>query len=285
MRIGLIPNPDKDIGFTKTLQVAQEIARLGGTAVLDEKYRNPITMASDHIEFDSYGSCALLMCLGGDGTFLTAVHDNLSRETPIIGVNMGSVGFLVEIKPDNTMQALTQIFNRDYEIEKRMLLESTCYSAEGIKKVQTLSLNDLVVMRGGISRILNLDLFIDHVLVEKLPGDGVIISTPTGSTAYSLSAGGPIIEPTLELILITPLNPHTLHNRSYVVAPESHVEIVVKEYPFNPLMTSDGAHVCTLDQLDRIVVTKSSTSMNLVKLNKSNFYESLATKIYARGIG
>ena len=147
-----------------------------------------------------------------------------------------------------------------------------------MKKVQALSLNDLVVTRGGISRILNLDLFIDHVLVEKLPGDGVIISTPTGSTAYSLSAGGPIIEPTLEIILITPLNPHTLHNRSYVVAPDSHVEIIIKEYPFNPLLTSDGVHICTLDELDRIVVTKSSTSMNLIKLKKGNFYESLTTK-------
>lgn len=284
MRIGLIPNPDKDHGFKKTMQVAQEIAALGGVAVLEEKYRNNTTTASGHIQFDSYETCSLLMCLGGDGTFLTAVHDNLSRDTPIIGVNLGSVGFLVEIKPENTMQALTQIFNGEYQIEKRMLLETNCYSCQGVKKVQTLSLNDLVVTRGGISRILNLDLFIDRVLVEKLPGDGVIISTPTGSTAYSLSAGGPIIEPTLEIILITPLNPHTLHNRSYVVSPESHVEIVIKEYPFNPLLTSDGVHVCTLEQLDRIVVTKSDASLNLVKLNKGNFYESLTTKIYARGI-
>lgn len=283
MRIGLIPNPDKDHGFKKTLQVADEIAQLGGVAVLDEKYRNDITKESYNIKFDSYKTCKLLMCLGGDGTFLTAVHDYLSHDTPIIGVNLGSVGFLAEIKPQDTLQAITQILKGDYQIEKRMLLESTCYSHQGIKKIQTLSLNDIVVARGGISRILNLDLFIDHILVEKLPGDGVIIATPTGSTAYSLSAGGPIVEPKLEVIIITPLNPHTLHNRSYVVAPDSHVEIVIKEYPFNPLLTSDGAHVCTLDQLDRIIITKSATSMNLVKLNCANFYESLATKIYARG--
>jgi NAD+ kinase len=282
MIIGLIPNPEKDRGFKKTLQVAHEISMLGGQAVLDIKYRNDITSASCDVRFDSYETCSLLMCLGGDGTFLTAVHDYLSQDTPIIGVNMGSVGFLAEIKPQNTLQALTRIFKGDYKIEKRMLLQSTCYSRDGKEKISTAALNDIVVTRGGISRILNLDLFIDSVLVEKLPGDGVIISTPTGSTAYSLSAGGPIIEPNLEIMLITPLNPHTLHNRSYVVSPDSRIEIVVKEYPFNPLLTSDGSHVCTLDQLDKVIVTKSPVSMNLVKLDQGIFYESLTTKIYAR---
>ncbi len=283
MRIGLIPNPDKDNGFQKTLQVADDIAMLGGVAVLDTKYQNPVTTASRNITFDSYDSCALLMCLGGDGTFLTAVQDYFSQDMPIIGVNLGSVGFLAEIRPQDSLQALTQIIHGDYKIEKRMLLQSACFSCEGVEKVRTTSLNDVVVTRGGISRILNLDLYIDHILVEKLPGDGVIISTPTGSTAYSLSAGGPIIEPALEVILITPLNPHTLHNRSYVVAPESEVEIIIREYPFNPQLTSDGVHVCSLDQLDRIVVTKSPLSMNLVKLDTGNFYDSLTTKIYARG--
>lgn len=284
MIIGLIPNPAKDHGFKKTLQVAHEISMLGGVAVLDIKYRNAVTSRSVDIHFDSYETCSLLMCLGGDGTFLTAVHDYLSQDTPIIGVNLGSVGFLAEIKPQDTLQALTRIFKGDYKTEKRMLLQSTCFSRDGTEKISAVALNDIVVTRGGISRILNLDLFIDDVLVEKLPGDGVIISTPTGSTAYSLSAGGPIIEPNLEVMLITPLNPHTLHNRSYIVSPDSRIEIIVKEYPFNPLLTSDGSHVCTLDQLDKVVVTKSPISMNLVKLDQGIFYESLTTKIYARGI-
>ncbi|MHB1485395.1 MAG: NAD(+)/NADH kinase [Saccharofermentanales bacterium] len=284
MRIGLIPNPEKDHKFKKTLQVAGEIAMLGGKAVLDEKYRNKITMESADIEFNTYDTCSLLVCLGGDGTFLTAVHDYLKHETPIIGVNMGSVGFLAEIRPQDTLQALTQIFKGEYTTEKRMLLHTICYTHKGAEKMQAISLNDIVITRGGVSRILNIDLFIDGVLIESLPGDGLIISTPTGSTAYSLSAGGPIIQPDLEVILITPLNPHTLHNRSYIVAPHCNVEVVIKEYPFNPLLTSDGVHVCTLEQLDRIQVTKSSLTMNLVKLQCSDFYKSLATKIYSRGI-
>lgn len=282
MRIGLIPNPIKDPDFNKTLQVANEIKSLGGTAILDNLYKNDITSKSSEIVFDSYETCKLLICLGGDGTFLTAVHDYLSHDTPIIGINLGSVGFLAEIKPENTLSALTQIMKGNYKIEKRMLLHANCYSKDGVKKIETLSLNDIVVTRGGISRILTLDLFIDGVLVEKIPGDGIIVSTPTGSTAYSLSAGGPIVQPDLDLIIITPLNPHTLHNRSYIVSKDSLIEIVVREYPYNPLMTGDGAHVCTLEQLDKVVITKSESYMNLVKLETSNFYESLTTKIYSR---
>ena len=142
MRIGLIPNPDKDHGFKKTLHVAEDIALLGGVAVLDGKYRNRTTMESKYITFDSYETCALLMCLGGDGTFLTAVHDYFSQDTPIIGVNLGSVGFLAEIRPQDTQQALTKILHGEYKIEKRMLLQSTCYSREGVEKVRTTSLNE-----------------------------------------------------------------------------------------------------------------------------------------------
>jgi NAD+ kinase len=282
MRIGLIPNPDKDTGLTKTGQVAEEILSLGGSVVMDAKYQKYFKAGNTGIEFEKYSKCDMLICLGGDGTFLTAVQQHLSLDTPIIGVNMGSVGFLSEINPDETLSALRKIFKGEFKTEKRMLLKSTCYSKDGVIKQENLSLNDVVITRGGISRILNVDLFIDGVLVEKLPGDGVIISTPTGSTAYSLSAGGPIIQPDLEVILITPLNPHTLHNRCYIVSPDTQVEVVIKEYPFNPFLTSDGVQVCTLEQSDRVHITKADISMNLVRLSANNFYESLTSKIYNR---
>lgn len=282
MRIGLIPNPDKDTGLLKTGQVASEILSLGGSVVLDVKYRKFFPDGETGIEFEKHSKCDMLICLGGDGTFLTAVQQHISLDTPIIGVNMGSVGFLSEISPDETLSALRKIFNGEFKTEKRMLLKSTCYSKDGDIKQENISLNDVVITRGGISRILNVDLFIDGVLVEKLPGDGVIISTPTGSTAYSLSAGGPIIQPDLEVILITPLNPHTLHNRCYIVSPDTQVEVVIKEYPFNPFLTSDGVQVCTLEQSDRVHITKSDIFMNLIRLSATNFYESLTSKIYNR---
>ncbi|MHB8961780.1 MAG: NAD(+)/NADH kinase [Saccharofermentanales bacterium] len=283
MRIGLIPNPDKDIGLQRTIEMASQISALGGISVLDRKYSDYLPDGRQNIVFSDYGNVDILICLGGDGTFLTAIHDTFKLHTPIIGVNMGSVGFLAEISPDRIEASIRQLFAGEYTTEKRMMLETVCRSSNGKIKGRSVSLNDLVISRGGISRILNLDLYIDGFLVEKLPGDGVIVSTPTGSTAYSLSAGGPIIQPDLEMLLITPLNPHTLHNRCYIAGSGSRIEIVVKDYPFNPLLTSDGIHVCMLEQSDRITVSKAKGHMHLIRLNPVNFYESLTTKIYSRG--
>jgi NAD+ kinase len=283
MHIGLIPNPKKDPKLMKTRQVACQINQLKGTAVIDRRYADYFNLNEKNVKIANLIDCDLLICLGGDGTFLTAVHEYMHKEIPIIGVNLGSVGFLSEIHPDHTLDALTRIFKGEYRIEKRMMLHSVCYSKDGIRGTQSLALNDVVVSRGGVSRILNIDLLIDGVFVEQLPGDGIILSTPTGSTAYSLSAGGPIIQPDLNMILITPLNPHTLHNRCYIVAPESVIEIVIKEYPYKPLLTSDGVQVCKLSQSDRVRVTKSDTVLNLLRIHERDFYESLTTKIYNRG--
>lgn len=283
MRIGLIPNPEKDHKLQKTLEMAGQISALGGISILDEKYREYLPYGKQDIVFADYSNVDILICLGGDGTFLTAIHDTFKLHTPIIGVNLGSVGFLAEICPDRIEASIKQLFSGEYVTEKRMMLESVCRSSTGRIKGRSVSLNDLVISRGGISRILNLDLYIDGFLVERLPGDGVIVSTPTGSTAYSLSAGGPIIQPDLEMLLITPLNPHTLHNRCYIAGSGSKIEIEVKDYPFNPLLTSDGIHVCMLEQSDRITVTRSKSHMHLIRLNPVNFYESLTTKIYSRG--
>lgn len=284
MRIGLLPNPQKDQGLKKTKDIAKEIISLGGTPIISLKYKKYFEDKTENIKIMEYDDCDMLICLGGDGTFLTAVHEYLSKDIPIIGVNMGSLGFLAEIDQNKTKEALEAIFAGKYKIEKRILLEGSCYSHNGKKKVTTVCLNDFVVSRGSVSRILNLELYIDQTPLENIPGDGVIISSPTGSTAYALSAGGPIIQPDLDMILITPLNPHTLHNRSYVVSSKSTVKIVIKEYPFNPSLTSDGEEVCVLENEDVIHITKSNKYMSLIKLSDKNFYESLSTKIYARGL-
>jgi len=284
MLIGLIPNNQKDKDLKTTKIIAGQIISLGGIPVISEKYIGNLKDSDLSILQTDYRNCDLLICLGGDGTFLSAVHEHINIDIPLIGVNLGSVGFLAEIKPEDSFKSLRRIFSGKYKKEKRILLESVCFSGDGKEKIRTLSLNDVVISRGGVSRILNLELYIDGIFIEQIPGDGIIVSTPTGSTAYSLSAGGPIIQPNLDMILITPLNPHTLHNRCYIVSPESEVKIVIKKYPFNPSLTSDGEDICSLEQSDYICITKSEKFMTLLKLDDSTFYDSLATKIYARGI-
>ena len=283
MKIGIIPNPVKDIGYARTCEIAREIRSLGGIPVLSDKYTQAAEVCKEKFLFSDYSDCDILMCLGGDGTFLTAIQDTFRYHKPIIGVNLGSLGFLAEISTDNIKGSLRSLFNDTYTTEKRMMIEAVCSDTLGKPKGKAIALNDIVVSRGGISRILDLDLYIDETFIERIPGDGVIISTPTGSTAYSLSAGGPIIQPDLELILINPLNPHTLHNRCYIAGRESVIRICVREYPFNPLMTSDGSQICTLEEGDMITLKKSKHHMHLIRLNEGEFYKSISSKIFMRG--
>lgn len=283
MRIGIIPNPVKDKNYAKTCEIANEIILLGGVPVISPKYSEVTDICRNNILFSDYSDCDIIMCLGGDGTFLTAIHDTYKFHKPIIGVNLGSLGFLAEIPADKIHESLIRIFSGDYTKEKRMMLEMVCTDSDGNFKSTAIALNDIVISRGGISRILDLDLFIDDSFIERIPGDGVILSTPTGSTAYSLSAGGPIIQPDLELILINPLNPHTLHNRCYISGNDSVVRVIVKEYPFNPLLTSDGSHVCVLEEGDTISITRSKYHMHLIRLKEGDFYKSISSKIYMRG--
>ncbi|MDD2393580.1 MAG: NAD(+)/NADH kinase [Eubacteriales bacterium] len=283
MRIGIIPNPVKDLNFSKTCEIAEEIRLLGGVPVISGKYHTVNEICNEKIEFSDYSDCEIIMCLGGDGTFLTAIQDTYKFHKPLIGVNLGSLGFLAEINADNIKGSLQKIFNGEYTTEKRMMIETTCTDINGSNKGRSVSLNDIVISRGGISRILDLDFYIDDHFIERIPGDGMIVSTPTGSTAYSLSAGGPIIQPDLELLLINPLNPHTLHNRCYVAGKDSTVKITVRDYPYNPLLTSDGTHVCNLVEGDNITIRKSKFHMHLIRLQEGDFYRSISSKIFMRG--
>ena len=146
-------------------------------------------------------------------------------------------------------------------------------------------MNDAVVSRGGISRILTVDLYLDGHHVETVPGDGIIVSSPTGSTGYSLSAGGPIIRPDLGLLLVTPICPHTLHNRSYITSNDGEVVIVIGNYPYHPVLTVDGRVETVLEQGDRILVRRAEKPLRLLRLGATDFYSSLPGKIYARGGG
>jgi NAD+ kinase len=216
MRIGLYTNPDKDPNDAMARKAAATIIQLGGVPVLDfEESESPL-MREPGILRGTYNSCDVLMCFGGDGTFLSAAHHHASQNVPMIGVNLGQVGFLPEIAPDEIDEAIRRLIQGTYSIERRMLLDVVALDSEGDMKGRGTALNDVVITRGGKSRILTLNLLIGNEAVDRIPGDGLIISTSTGSTAYSLSAGGPIIQPDLELILITPICPHTLHNRSYI---------------------------------------------------------------------
>ena len=283
MRLGIISNQDKDPQYAFARYAASKIKEMGSHAIIDDFYSDTVLAQDPNTTLDCYDRCDLIFCLGGDGTFLSAVHDHFLKDVPIIGVNLGSIGFLAEIQPEEFDEALIRIHKNDYRIEKRLQLEATVVRADGTVAGKGICLNDAVIARGRNLHVFTIDLFIDDDYVERLSGDGVIISTPTGSTAYSLAAGGPIVKPDLDALLVTPICPHTLHSRCYVVSEDSRVEIHLKKFTEAPILCFDGRNEIELLPMDQIILQRSDHSMKLARIGHSNYYQTIRRKIRARG--
>ncbi len=284
MRIGIYSNPEKDKGFRTAVRLAELIIKQDADPIVDDHYQDTVLAETPGVIIGSYSDCDMIICLGGDGTFLSAVHLDGCQDIPMIGINLGSVGFLPEIKPDGLEEAVRNLITGNYTTEKRMMLEASCYGPDDELIETGIALNDVVISRGRHSRILNLDLRINNVDVERIPGDGIIVSTPTGSTAYSLSAGGPIVHPSLNLIMINPICPHTLHNRSYLSDADSEVVVTICDYPCHTLIAIDGRQEIEVASGSRINVRRAKHDFSLIKLYEDQFFATIPQKIHARGI-
>lgn len=233
-------------------------------------------------DVEDFESCDLLISLGGDGTFLSAAHPPVPKLLPSVGLNLGSVGFLTEIEPQFMEEAVDQLVDGNYEVEDRMMLEARIMSSEGACLAVQTALNDVVLSRAGSSRILSIDLSISGNHVERIPGDGLIVSTPTGSTAYSLAAGGPIVHPSMELMLITPVCPHSLHNRTYVAPPDAEIEMRLVDSEADAVCCADGRKTVRCND-SVIEVRKAKEPFRLIKIYGDRFYQRLPGKIQQRG--
>lgn len=224
--------------------------------------------------------CAIV--LGGDGTMIQAAHDLNGLNIPILGVNLGTLGYLAEIEPQGVEEALHKLFQNEYRVETRMMLYGIIQNKD-TKIYEGSSLNDIVITRSGFSRIISLSIWVNDTLALRYRGDGVIISTPTGSTGYNLSAGGPVIKPDTKVMIITPICPHSLHSRSIVVSPEDRIRIQIdkskKTQEDEAIATFDGRKGILLHTEDMIEVCKAKEETRLIKMNQINFYEILRTKI------
>lgn len=283
-KIGIITNEDKDRDFTYTRLLAESIKRHGGsplmTDVLSEASSAGVPCGSEQ---DLIDSCDYLVCLGGDGTFLKAARKVYRSRIPIMGINLGNLGYLAEVDRDNIENAVKHLMEGKYEIEKRMMLEAVI-SRKGKDTITDVALNDVVITRGAVSRILHVKAYINDVFVDTFPGDGLIIASPTGSTAYSLSAGGPIADPDTEVMIMTPICPHILYSRSFITKSDSVVKAVVADgFDHHAMVSLDGREGYEITNGDHVSVRKSGYSINLIKIGKVNFFDILRTKIYFRG--
>ncbi|MCK9176887.1 MAG: NAD(+)/NADH kinase [Clostridiales bacterium] len=282
VRIALYPNQDRDPGFGVTRRLITHITRLGAVGVIEKEIVPELV--EEGLLRDTYATCALMICLGGDGTFLSAAHLESAKGIPKIGVNLGSVGFLQEIDPDRLGQAVESLIAGDFDIEERSLLESSCHDAGGHEIMMEEALNDVVTARGMRAKSITVGLEVDGIRVQNIRGDGVIISTPTGSTAYSLSAGGPIIHPTTDVILVTPICPHTLQNRSYVIDADSVITLRLMSNQEDAVLTVDGREEIPLRMGSRVTVKSSARKVQYIRLWGESFFKTLPAKIQQRGL-
>ncbi|QDR80795.1 NAD(+)/NADH kinase [Sporomusa termitida] len=216
--------------------------------------------------------------LGGDGTLLHTAREIAPFGIPVCGVNMGNLGFLTEIEVPDLNIALDRLLGGDYYIEERLMLDALVIR-NGSPIYISPALNDVVVAKGGFSRMIKLKLFIDEELTADYPADGLIIATSTGSTGYSLSSGGPIINPELKVIVITPICPHTLHSRALVISENAEIKVRMQAAHDDIVLTVDGQTVYNLLPDDTVVVRRSPFRARFIRFTGKSYYEKLRTKL------
>lgn len=220
----------------------------------------------------------LLIVLGGDGTLLSAARLKGVESIPVLGINLGGLGFLTETFKEETFEVLEKVVSGDFSTEKRLMLKATVYRGDTIIS-QSNVLNDIVVNKGALARIIDLETFIDGGYLTTFKADGLILSTPTGSTAYSLAAGGPIVYPTLNSIIINPICPHTLTNRPLVVPDDAAIKVILKATNQDVHITLDGQIGIPLRGDDVIEAKKAGSYIHLVSSPLKTYFELLRTKL------
>jgi len=224
------------------------------------------------------GKIDLLIVLGGDGTLLSAVRALAGHRVPILPVNLGGLGFLTSVTREEMYPALEHVLAGQHRLSERMMLEAEVWRNGSVIERQT-ALNDAVVNKAARARMLEFDVFVDRAHVGRYRADGLIIATPTGSTAYSLSAGGPIVHPEVDALLITPICPHMLTNRPLAVPDTARVEIVVAVAGEAAHLTLDGQTGIQLEPDDRVAVTKSANRVALIRPPQKTYFEVLRNKL------
>lgn len=276
-KIAVIPNIYKDPNLSGTKQVVKMILSSGAEALLAKEYRES-GIDAKYVDTSEFGSADMLVVLGGDGTILGVAREYGEFDIPILGINHGNLGFLAEIEKTDS-ESFAKILNGEYTVASHMTLNVN------VGKTKFNALNDAVIHRGGFSRMIEFSLYIEDKLVNSFLADGLIISTPTGSTAYSLSAGGPIADPVLEILIVTPICPHDLYSRSIILPAYKDVRITIKNAEkYEAMITIDGQTGYSLKS-DEDILVSGDKKIGLVRSVDSSFYKKLRKKMFEKHNG
>jgi len=228
---------------------------------------------------EQYHELDFAIVVGGDGTLLHAARSLAPFKVPIVGINLGRLGFLTDIPASEIKQGLQAVIDGDYRIEKRAMIQTTVYKKDdGIHAF--LSLNDTVISKGDTGRLIEMSIYVGDEFVSRTRSDGLIVSTPTGSTAYALAAGGPVIEPTLPVFVLVPICPHTLSNRPIILNQKNTIKISdIKLTDNHATLAIDGIIVQTLDGSETIEINQAEHALKLIRIDKHSHFEALRVKL------
>ena len=271
-------NRHKDRDLATTRRICDYLQLKGRRATVMAGERSGGAERSGHVP----GDADCMIVLGGDGTVLQAARLTKRLRIPIIGVNLGTLGYLTEVEVLNLEESLERLVAGEYEQESRMMLNGKVTFADG-GEAEDWALNDIVISRSGPLQIIRFNIFVNGQFLNDYSADGVIVTTPTGSTGYNLSAGGPLVEPGARLIMLTPICPHSLNQRSIILSPEDVIEIEIPKRSEGGIQTVeanfDGSHVIPLRAGDRLRIVRSRETTEFLRLNQVSFLEVLHKKM------
>lgn len=281
-RFYVITNLQKDPDMLMAGQIRQYLEQKGAQCFLQECDRDEVCKNyhyTDPAKVPENIDCAIV--LGGDGTVLQASRDLVNNNIPLFGINMGTLGYLAEVDKEHMEPALDKLLLDEIIIENRMMLEGSAYHLHK-RLIRDVALNDIVIARNGGIRIMDFLIYVNDRLLNSYSADGIIVSTPTGSTGYSLSVGGPIVEPSASLLMITPIASHTLNARSVILPEDAKVKIVIGErngMEGEAEVTFDGDSAVKMSAKDYVEIEKSQKTARFVKIDQISFLETLRRKM------
>ncbi|HEU4873700.1 MAG TPA: NAD(+)/NADH kinase [Pyrinomonadaceae bacterium] len=283
-RIGIVLKPHQPDALKTICQLVawlaeRDITLVGGPEIEREQIEHQTGCAVPQVETDKLAAeVDLMLVLGGDGTMIATARMVGDHEVPVLGVNYGGLGYLAEFRIEELYSALESILSGNYRLDRRVMLAVELRRGDDPPKTSRV-LNDVVINKSALARIIEIETYFDHYYVSSFRADGLIVSTPTGSTAYNLSAGGPVIFPSMNAVVITPICPFTLSNRPIVVPDNAEIELLLKTDNEEVALTLDGQVGFQMEVADRVVIRKSRTTFNIIQPSNRNYFDVLRDKL------
>lgn len=281
MKVGFVTNPDKDPNMVYTKELVEWVRDNGCKALIADpvgELKNEESVNAEYI----YGNADFVVVLGGDGTILRVARHAAKFDVPIQGINIGTLGYLADVERNDAKWAIRNVIEGKYHTDRRMMLEAYI-ERDGAERVAGIALNEVYVTNSVFSRVIQLRLEINDDYLSSYRADGIIVSTPTGSTAYNLSAGGPILKPDTDLIAITHVCPHSLTARPFVVSGNDVMRIQVESTVSNVVLNMDGQEIIPLMKDDVVIVRKSKYVTKTIRTTDMSFYDVLRNKMFECG--